>query len=140
MIAGMNVIFRGNAKRKAEREREQEEAAPAEEVFSSQATRCAKRELQIERRRREREGEREGAQRLQQLRGSERERTAEVRDGREKRREKSDGKPECSVFFSKRPPAMSPVCTLMNRIKLQKEKKRKKKISSAWLLFEIICK
>lgn len=34
----MNVVFRGNGRRKAERV--QEEAAPAEEVFSSQATRC----------------------------------------------------------------------------------------------------
>lgn len=48
MSAGMNVIFRGNGKRK------QEEAAPAEEVFSSQATCCAKRD------RYRGEGEREG--------------------------------------------------------------------------------
>lgn len=55
MSAGMNMIFRGNGKRKAERE--QEEAAPAEEVFSSQATRCAKREIDTEKKR-AREGER----------------------------------------------------------------------------------
>lgn len=59
MSADMNVIFRGNGKRKAEKEREQEEAAPAEEVFSSQATRCAEGERggerQIDRRRSERD-------------------------------------------------------------------------------------
>lgn len=60
MSAGMNVIFRGNGKRKAGRE--QEEAAPAEEVFSSQATRCAKRETDREmRRERGREGAKEAA-------------------------------------------------------------------------------
>lgn len=83
MNAGMNVIFR--RKLLKERQREQEEAAPAEEVFSSQATRCAKRETDTENRR-EREGERERARkRLQQLRGLEREGTAQVRDGRERR-------------------------------------------------------
>lgn len=75
----MNVIFRGNGERKA-RERQQEEAAPAEEVFSSQTPRCAARERD---RYREEEEEAAAAARL-----AERERASaeQVRDGREKQR------------------------------------------------------
>lgn len=106
--ADVNVVFRGNGRRKAERE--QEEAAPAEEVFSSQATRCG-REMEKQ------TGGGGGEQRkLQQL--QEREAETRVRDRGRKERKGM----ESMSATSQRPPAVSPIRIPTCHIRLGGEK------------------
>lgn len=118
-----------------ERQREQEEAAPAEEVFSSQATRCAKREIQIQRRREgERQRERREAAAAARFRGESAQYKSEMREKREER--KAMESRSATSSSPKRPPATSPVCTPMNCIKPQDDKKNRKKKSAVlgWCL------
>lgn len=131
MSGGMNVIFRGNGKRR----REQEEAAPAE-VFSSQATRCAKRDGERERSERKR-GSKRSCSSCKLRREGERGSTVEVRDRREKG-EKQWKAREQPLLLPKAPCYVSHLHS--HELHKTTKKEKREKISSARLVFEIICK
>lgn len=127
MSAGMNVIFRGNGKRKAERE--------SRKRLHLQRRSLALKPPAVQRERyRYREEER----------GSERgccsckvRRESAHRSQRWERKEKREEQWKARVqrFLPQKAP-----CYSHDSHKLQKEKKNEKKISSARLVFEIICK
>lgn len=100
----MNVIFRGNGKKKESRKR-----LHLQRRSSALKPPAVQRETY---RYREEERERGGESSCREEEEEE-ESTVQVRDGRGK-------KAECNVVSSKRPPASSPLCT---HIKLQKEEK-----------------
>lgn len=133
----MNVIFRGNAKRKAERAGRGCTCRGGLQLSSHPL--CKERDTDTEKKRgREAEGAKRGCS---SCKVSGRECTVQVRYAREKRREKSDGKPECNVFFSKKAPCyVSRLHSHELHKTARRQKKQKEKISSARLVFEIICK
>ncbi len=136
MSATMNVIFRGNAKRKAERE--QEEAAPAEEVFSSQATRCSKREIQIQRRRetesgRDRQGER-AKEAAAAARFRERAHSRSQRWERKEKREKRWKAREQRLLLQKTPCYVSRLHSHEAHKNAKRNKEKKKSAVLVWCL------